>query len=333
MSSDAKSSKIKKVLHYPIVLGKQLRRLPSTAQKTDDLHKDLVELSYHHSTTKKEAQSLKQELTATREELEKSKHRLQQMDERLTDAIHQLALMSESKSQVQPKNSTLSSKVVADNHMLDNFYVQFEKWFRGSSAEIKKNQAVYLPYFTDSAIRSQDLPVIDIGCGSGEFVELITEANLKAIGLDLNIAMVNQVKSKGIEAVQSDALSYLRDQKTGSAMAITGFHIAEHIPFVDLMSVFSECYRVLAPGGFVIFETPNPENTIVGSCNFYNDPTHLHPLPPAFLELAIKSHGFHDVEIKRLHPIKDNIDHQDALVKEMAQRFYGPQDYSVIAYK
>ena len=146
-------------------------------------------------------------------------------------------------------------------------------------------------------------------------------------------AMIDHVKEKGLEGVQGDALSYLREQPANSALAITGFHIVEHIPFLDLVRIFNECYRVLAPGGFVIFETPNPENVIVGSCNFYSDPSHLHPLPPAFLELVMKTRGFQKTEIKRLHPLKAKIDHKDPLVKEMADRFFGPQDYAVIAHK
>ena len=222
---------------------------------------------------------------------------------------------------------------MADDHSLDNFYVHFERWFRGTEKEVAKNQSVYLPLFTESKIDSKKFPVVDVGCGNGEFVGLLHEKGIRAIGLDLNKTMIDHVKEKGLEGERGDALSFLRKQKSGSMMAVTGFHIVEHIPFLDLMKIFTEAYRVLAPGGFVIFETPNPENVIVGSCNFYNDPSHLHPLPPAFLELVMKTRGFSKVEIKRLHPLKKDIKSNDPLVQEMAERFFGPQDYAVVAHK
>jgi O-antigen chain-terminating methyltransferase len=267
---------------------------------------------------------------------------MDQLDRRLNDMMHQLTIMSEEqRAKAAPQkgkpadapSATTSSELVADEHLLDEFYVEFEHWFRGTDEEIAARQKVYMPYFTKSTIDSKKYPVVDIGCGRGEFIQLLKDNGVRGIGLDINKAMVERTKEKGLEAAEGDALSYLRAQKTNSLMAITGFHIVEHIPFLDLVRIFDECYRVLQPGGFVIFETPNPENVIVGSCNFYADPSHLHPLPPAFLDFALKTRGFNKTEVKRLHPIKDKIKSTDPLVKEMAERMYGPQDYAVIASK
>ena len=311
-------------------IAKQLYHLPQTRSDLDSLHRDLVALSHEGALAKKERAQV-------RAEYEDIRQRMESLDDRLTDLLHQLTVLNENASgpskKAAPSSPSASAELVADDHSLDNFYVHFERWFRGTEAEVAKNQTVYLPYFTSSSIDSSKKPVVDIGCGNGEFVGLLHEKGIRAIGLDLNKAMIDNVKSKGLEGEQGDALSFLRKQKSGSLMAITGFHIVEHIPFLDLMKIFTECYRALAPGGFVIFETPNPENVIVGSCNFYNDPSHLHPIPPAFLELVMKSRGFGSVEIKRLHPLKKTIKSDDPLVQEMADRFFGPQDYAVIAKK
>lgn len=309
--------------------------------KNAELQEEFLRLNHLHAEFRKESENWYKGLLARADEAE---HRLRVIDDRLTDALHQLTVMNEKLAAAdaykgnkdkQTANTAAPSAetLVADEHLLDRFYVEFEKWFRGSEAEIKQRQSVYLPYFTGNKLDSKKYPVVDIGCGNGEFVELLHENSIRAIGLDLNKAMIDHVKEKGLEAEQGDALSYLRKQKANSLMAITGFHIVEHIPFLDLVRIFDECYRVLAPGGFVLFETPNPENVIVGSCNFYNDPSHLHPLPPAFLELVMKTRGFAETEIKKLHPIKSSIKSDDPLVQEMADRFFGPQDYSVIATK
>lgn len=341
MATNKHSSSAGRGRRNPVRIAKHLYHLPrlraELEAKNDELHQEFLSLNHRNAELRKESENWYRILT---EQQEESKRRLQQFDDRLTDAMHQVTILSEKASAAPTTKSAQAEtpassedRLVADEHLLDNFYVHFEKWFRGSEKEIAERQSVYLPYFTKSELDSKKYPVVDIGCGNGEFVELLSKNGIRAIGLDLNKAMIDHVKSKGLEAEQGDALTYLRKQKANSLMAITGFHIVEHIPFLDLVRIFNECYRVLKPGGFVIFETPNPENVIVGSCNFYSDPSHLHPLPPAFLELVMKTRGFPKVEIKRLHPIKENIEAKDPLVKEMAERMYGPQDYSVIAHK
>lgn len=336
-----KNQKLSNVIKKPLRVVRKLSGISSQElnDKITHLEQNFLDLNHHVHVLKKDFSELKESYFEGNKAVETVDQRIKILDDRLTDVFHQMTIMNE--NNVKPAASTKESvekpsnrsELVADEHLLDNFYVHFERWFRGTEEEIAKRQSVYLPYFKESKIDSKKFPVIDIGCGNGEFVELLNKNGIRAIGLDLNKAMVDNVKKKGLEAFQGDALSYLRKQKSSSCMAITGFHIVEHIPFLDLVKIFNECYRVLTPGGFVIFETPNPENTIVGSCNFYNDPSHLHPLPPMFLELVMKTRGFPKNEVKRLHPLKSKIEHSDPLVKEMAQRFFGPQDYAIISHK
>jgi O-antigen chain-terminating methyltransferase len=338
MTSKSEPSKSAPAAHNPLRIVKHIANLPvSTANLEHDTRE--LQLAVDRLTRDIETASHRSN-ELLRQSDEDLKHRLEQLDKRLSDMAHQFAIMNEQNQSNETKQTakevsspSASRDLVADEHLLDNFYVEFEHWFRGTDEEIKERQKVYLPLFTESKIDSKKYPVIDIGCGRGEFIQLLKENGVRGIGLDINKVMVERTKEKGLEAAAGDALAYLRAQKTNSLMAITGFHIVEHIPFMDLVRIFDECYRTLQPGGFVIFETPNPENVIVGTCNFYSDPSHLHPLPPALLEFTLKTRGFNKTEIKRLHPLKAKIDSKDPLVKEMAERMYGPQDYSVIAYK
>jgi O-antigen chain-terminating methyltransferase len=326
-----KSSRLKRLVKRPFRAAKFVANLPE-AQATAAKHH--AALSDKHEELYQEVKGFKNHIDIQQANLD---NRIKILDDRITDVLHQLTILNQKpQAQIkssQPEKAASNSQLIADEHLLDQFYVQFEHWFRGTEEEITKRQSVYLPYFLDSPLDSKKYPVIDIGCGNGEFVGVLEENGIKAIGLDLNKAMVDNVNKKGLTGIQGDALSYLSGLKPNSVKAITGFHIVEHIPFLDLVKIFTECYRVLAPGGFVLFETPNPENVIVGTCNFYNDPSHLHPLPPSFLEFTIKTRGFPKTEIKRLHPLKKTIKSDDPLVQEMADRFFGPQDYAVIAHK
>lgn len=325
-----KKSRLLKLAVYPFLILKQIANLPRTYSDLVSLRREFAKSNYEASTALHDVKKLKKRST---DDNIIAKRHLESLDQRVADLLHQLTIISERLSTAPKANTTKNSgDLMADEHLLDNFYVHFEKWFRGSEAEIKRRQLIYLPYFKNAKINSQKFPVLDIGCGNGEFLQIMKDNKIRAIGLDLNKKMVANAKTKGLEAIQTDALSYLRKQKSGSLMCVTGFHIVEHIPFLELIKIFNECYRTLKPGGFVIFETPNPENVIVATNDFYHDPSHLKPLPPEFLKLAIKSPGFNNAEIKRIFPIK-KIKHEDPLVQEIANRMYGPQNYAVIAWK
>jgi len=123
-------------------------------------------------------------------------------------------------------------------------------------------------------------------------------------------------------------------------------HIIEHIPFPSVVTLFDEVRRVLKPGGVVVFETPNPENLDVGACNFYMDPTHLHPLPPLLIEFTALARGFDEVEIRRLtdhRPVPVPPDNGNArssasdplqwLLDRARERLSVAPDYAVIAWK
>jgi SAM-dependent methyltransferase len=217
---------------------------------------------------------------------------------------------------------------------LDGFYVEFEDNFRGTSTDIKARLEVYLPYLQQFS-GDQSATVIDIGCGRGEWLGLLKQNQINAIGIDMNTAMVETCRDRGFSAYCLDAIDYLREQPEASLAAITGFHIIEHLPFKVLLSLFDAALRALRPDGLIIFETPNPENLAVGACNFYFDPTHLNPIVPAVAQFMAKQRGFAKAEILRLHPYPDDFKlvEDSELAKRFNHALYGPQDFSVIAWK
>lgn len=229
------------------------------------------------------------------------------------------------------KNSTVNN-TIADNHDLDFFYRQFEDRFRGPEKDIEERLGAYTKLFRSLDSSLHEKKIVDIGCGRGEFLSFAHGLGLETIGVDMNTSMVERANSLGHVAVTSDALTYLSSQPTDALAAITGFHIVEHIPFESLLQIIKECFRTVAPGGFILFETPNPENLQVGATSFYMDPSHLHPLPSPLLAFAMEVMGF-QVEIKYLHPYRTTLKHQDKEVEKLMQLAYGPRDYAVIGRK
>lgn len=233
------------------------------------------------------------------------------------------------------KNQLRKDTMSGNSHYLDSIYVFLEDHLRGERDDIKNRFKFYLPIIKEAKAGSKDSPILDIGCGRGEWLELLKENDLNAKGLDLNQIMVKICKEKGLNVIESEALSFLKDLPDCSLGAITGFHLIEHYGFEFLIKLLTEILRVLKPGGLVIFETPNPGNIIVSSCNFYTDPTHFKPLPSPLTKLAMESRGFSDVNIVYLHPYEDafKIKDNSEISKHFNNYFYGPQDYAAIGYK
>lgn len=253
----------------------------------------------------------------------------------------ELAFAGQSRSSVEQASQsttipTVSSPDTGSVRSMDLFYASFEDHFRGPANEITSRAQIYLPRVREAGAGVAESPIVDLGCGRGEWLALLTENGFVARGLDPNRIMVSRCKALGLDVIEADALSYLRGIADGSLGAITAMHVIEHMPFESLMRLLDETWRTLRPGGIAIFETPNPENLLVGACTFYTDPTHLRPLPPEMMRFVADARGFAPVELLRLHPYPAECQMSDgdpALAQWINDKFYGPRDYALVMHK
>ena len=216
--------------------------------------------------------------------------------------------------------------------MGSSFYRSFEERHRGSVEDIKDRQKFYLPFLFQLKELYPDGVIADIGCGRGEWLEILNENDIANIGVDLDDGMLARASEAGLNVQKMDCLEFLESQADESLIALTGFHIAEHLPFEILQQLVMHTLRVLKPGGLLILETPNPENLSVGACSFYMDPTHNHPLPPPLLEFLPIHYGFNRAITVRLQE-KDVLKPADSQVNLIDVLKGVSPDYSVIAQK
>lgn len=158
--------------------------------------------------------------------------------------------------------------------MSSDFYRAFEDKFRGAREVIKARLKVYLPFIKPLKDIYPDASAVDLGCGRGEWLELLAENGFSAQGVDLDDGMLAACRELGLRVQTGEAVAFLKSLPDQSQAVISGFHLAEHIPFDDLQALVEESLRVLRPAGVLILETPNPENIVVGTSSFYLDPTH-----------------------------------------------------------
>ncbi len=251
-----------------------------------------------------------------------------------------------SKILVSPAEKGNGDTSLDDKALKDTLYLSFEDLHRGNREEIKKRQETYLSYFKGCR------KVLDIGCGRGEFLELLKGSGIPAKGIDINAEMVAFCQSLGLEAEESDALTHLSAVDRGYYDGIFCAQVIEHLSWSELVTLIQLGYERLADGGKLVMETINPQSLSVFSGAFYLDPTHTKPVHPLTLQFACQAVGFPSVEIRYTSFYPDEMklsevdffrrtgDFSDKLINvlnnnviQLNELLYGPQDYAVIAVK
>jgi len=217
----------------------------------------------------------------------------------------------------------------------DSFYHRLENRYRGSVEEIADRLRIYLPDVEAAYLRTGNKPVMDIGCGRGEWLGLLKRAGIEGFGVDTNAVQIEAAKEQGLDVRLGDALKALAEQPSDSLSLITAHHLVEHLPFDAVAWIAREALRVLAPGGVLLFETPHTRNVLVGATTFHTDPTHLKPMPEQVLTVLFDTAGFDPVEVRALNPhdrfseFLNTPDFND----ELAFLMFGPQDLAVLGTK
>lgn len=212
-----------------------------------------------------------------------------------------------------------------------DFYRAFEDRHRGPRDLIRKRLGVYAVFLEPLAQLYPGGEAVDLGCGRGEWLELLQERGFSAQGVDLDEAMLAACAELNLPVTRGDAIEYLAALGDESQALVSGFHIAEHISFEQLDTLVAQAHRVLKPGGLLILETPNPENLVVGACNFFLDPTHLRPIPPPLLSFLPEYHGYVRARVVRLQ--EDPVLHEQKDIDLMSVLGGVSPDYAVIAQK
>ncbi len=215
--------------------------------------------------------------------------------------------------------------------MKDSFYSSFENKHRGSRESIKERLSVYMPFVLPFRNLYPGETIIDLGCGRGEWLEIMKSLEFDGKGIDLDDGMLSYCYDLGLNVEKGDVISFLENIPDDSVAIISSFHLIEHIGFDNVKRLVEESFRVLKPGGLLIMETPNPENIIVSTNNFYLDPTHIVPIPSLLLGFLTEHQGFERTKILRLQEDKSLNTKQNIQIIDVLGGV--SPDYSVVAQK
>ena len=203
-------------------------------------------------------------------------------------------------------------------------YARFADRFRGTEEYVRARQQFYVPFFT--RCRS----ILDIGCGRGEFLELMKEASVPARGVDLDPESVALCRSKGLEAETADVFELLQREPEGSFDGIFAAQVVEHMTPAEVPRLVKLASSRLKPGGVLALETPNPECLAIFATHFYLDPTHQRPIPPGLLVFYFEEFGFGNIEVHRLSPAVESMPALAELPEGIRTAFFGGLDYGIV---
>jgi SAM-dependent methyltransferase len=218
----------------------------------------------------------------------------------------------------------------------DVLYRRLEDALRGSEAHVREDVEPYAQRAADHP------PVLDVGCGRGEFLALCHERGIDARGVDTNERSVSDLLQRGLDVGLSaipECFAPLADNSLGAVLAM---HVVEHLPVDTLFALFRESARVLRSGGLLMIETPNAESMAMSAGDFWRDPTHIAPRHPAALTVLAREHGFAIEEIRAVHELPEGtriaIHAEDSpelqrVIHALNDRLFAPQDLRLILRK
>jgi O-antigen chain-terminating methyltransferase len=318
-----------------------------------DLLRDEVELAHQQSFARlhdavgiirtemgEVVQQLRDEMAAVARDSSETRPRVAELSARLDQAQIRLAQVDLLLGQVRRGLPDLppAEELAALPGAFDNLYGAFVEAFRGPRDVVKERLRGYL---ADIAAVDSALPVLDVGCGRGELLELLAEAGATAYGVETNPYFVETGCQRGLDVRLAGAIEHLEGVKEHSLRAVSAIQVAESLGIDELIAMLDLAVRAIEPGGLVIVETPNPGNLVVGASSFYLDPRHRQPIPPELLAFVVGSRGFTDVEVRFLEPPDPPVpgSADDApwfsdvkrLYDLVTARFSSARDYAVLA--
>jgi O-antigen chain-terminating methyltransferase len=281
-------------------------------------------------------------LASTQESLRTSVSVAQQASVTLKRELERLQGSDRSQAEVRPGTDQGQTPFAP---ALDAYkYLTFEDRFRGSRAAIGARLESYLPHFAGAS------DVLDVGCGRGEFLDLLRASGVSARGIDLNHEMAEHCRARGLDVTEGDAVSYLSAQPDESLGGIFAAQVVEHLQPSYLLRFLELTFLKLRPGGVMVLETLNPACWVAFFDSYIRDITHVWPLHPDTLKYLVIASGFTRVDVEYRSPVpeedklqplptepgalpRDLVEAFNENVRKLNARMFTNLDYAVVGVR
>ena len=262
------------------------------------------------------------------------------------DASAVLKAFAHLRDQLGRLQASLEEKQLPTPALVDRFvetledwsYLRFENRFRGSAEDIRKQQIAFLDDFPEGGV------ILDLGCGRGEFLELLTGKGFRAEGIDLNGEMISVCRDKGLAAERGDLLELLAARPDASLDGVFSSQVIEHLSPSALRRMIELAYAKLRPGGRLLLETVNPLSVFALVHIYFLDSTHRFPVHPLALQFLLETAGFASVAVRwgreaegeklgTIPPVDEGAAILNRNIDKLNALLFAPPNYSILGRK
>jgi 2-polyprenyl-3-methyl-5-hydroxy-6-metoxy-1,4-benzoquinol methylase len=283
---------------------------------------------------------LRLDLVATTERMRQTQERVVEGSERLSkvEGTVSRAAMEDEVRALSKEVAAILARFGADGTTgADIDYVEFEQRFRGDAAAIAEGQHRYLSFFPSARMPG---PIVDIGCGRGEMLELLVAEGHEVLGVDMDPAMVAVCHEKGLPAVVDDGVHFLSSAPDNSLKGVFCAQVVEHLITPELEVLVGQAHRALVRDGVLVIETINPRSSYALGNHYYADTSHVRPVHPETLRFICEQVGFTRVELEERSPhpsmsLRESLPEGPVgeAVESLLESVFGYQDYVIVANK
>lgn len=171
-----------------------------------------------------------------------------------------------------------------------------QETLRTARRATQEQMAPYAPLFRELA------PVLDLGCGRGEFLELLKREGVSAYGVDSDHLACQDAQRNALKVVEADLFEHLAQLPDRSLGGIFAARVVEYLPPHRQVEMVSLCASKLKPGGLLVLETVNPDSEFPFGRTSHIDPSHIRALYPEVLKAMLESNGFAGCTLSVLAP-------------------------------
>lgn len=317
--------------------------LATTELTVDDLADDVGRLTEAVDELLTRTKRLEEELVDERATVSALRRRQDLVLRKARSAIDAAATEAEEAEAEGPSAEVDPAGLVGeDARRVDGLGEDLIGLVRGTRDEVRAEVEMFI---ADVIATGAAGPVIDLGCGRGEWLEALRDRGVEAYGVDTSQWHVSAAGERGLDVRLAEATAHLSTLSESSIGAISAFHLVDRLGTDSLVDLIDGALAALRPGGILILATPNPTSLEVGAADFWLDPARRRPVHPRLLEFLVLSRGFAEAELRWMRPADpttlirpDDLGGADdgrrrSVVERLNRALAGPRDYAVVARK
>ena len=331
---------------YIQLLEEKVNRYECAFGDIDDIYQNSKKLQNRYDEISQQVLNIKEIIINEENEKRNIQDKLAKIENDVASFNHKDLLLSTKIRKLEHNargQNNLFSVNVNENRIDDQIdfdYFMFEERHRGTQKDIQQRLSIYVDYFKEKE------NVLDIGCGRGEFLNLLIDHNISVKGIDINEDMIAYCQEKGLPVEKADVITYLESIPDNSLGGIFLGQVIEHLQPNTLIHLIRLAYKKLSAGAYFIAETINPQSLIVFTECYFLDPSHVRMVHPFTIQFILESEGFRNINLNYLSKVEDNLRIPQLVIEngKNLEQFnhsiqvlndivYGYRDYAIVGKK